>query len=779
MLRQDLKIIKYLKILLKNRTKRKPSCWSICTYSYFILTSLPLHATDIERSDLGQSLDQLQQKMEELRASQDKEPMGVVSFQADQAFELAVQNIRDQEYIAAIRNLNQLLNQMPQIDQERYLKAQFMLGSAYDALHQGARAGKAWLRYLSSYTTQKGDSQIRMLEVVQRLLLVQDNLDSEQKGQFQRSLADMIAMPLSPEIKTEVHLLAGISAIHAGKNRLASSWLEAAQATQTSPRINAEASFYLGLNALAQNDELKAEKIWLELAKDTDETLIMVRDLAALNLGRIYAARKMPKLGLKWYAEVRAAGVISRMANYESALLAAQSEQFVEACRLAKNYIQSYPKTPEAYDLQEKLPLFLYQAGQLDLAEQDLRSRDQNLVELKSWLEKTTRGHLAINSQDLNLVEERTKPYAINSPVMKKSQDLFERLHKLDRLQQEHRNELRSMMLTLGRSVDPHLRPRALANSRQIKTFIEDWVNLGERLVSGERNIYKKYLSPAEQLSLDRSLARRQKIQNIDNEFQKSNWLAWQELSSASVRMGELAQTLQKKNSQLAAIILNVHNSQSAESSAFSRQGKEFQKQVADLQNRSDTLIENLRQKMLAQTAKDSVYLSARKSLLLNAQEFMEAEAIFEAQRKNYDHPLKRHNQEDFELVWTGWKAIAGQMLSQIKEFDHKDKLWIESQIEKFNQLNKKTGDIKIRQLELERRLAHLTGKAWPKILDHMSYHMNEQQSRAKKWLADLEWQRSVNQSQKRQDQKRVQDKQETESQENLKDLELEGALHE
>ncbi|MDQ3230649.1 MAG: hypothetical protein M3Q07_02430, partial [Pseudobdellovibrionaceae bacterium] len=104
------------------------------------------------RDDLPQSIKQLQERMEALRTSDDKETIGVVLHAVDQAFALAEQNLKDREYIAVIRNLNYVLNQAPQLPQERYLRAQYMLGSAYEELQQISRAGKAWLRYLSSYT---------------------------------------------------------------------------------------------------------------------------------------------------------------------------------------------------------------------------------------------------------------------------------------------------------------------------------------------------------------------------------------------------------------------------------------------------------------------------------------------------------------------------------------------------------------------------------------------------------------------------------------------------
>jgi tetratricopeptide (TPR) repeat protein len=366
------------------------------------------------RDDLPQVINQLQERMEALRTSDDTSTMGVVTHSVEKAFALAEQNLKDREYIAVIRNLNYVLNQASQLPKERYMRAQYMLGSAYDELQQISRAGKAWLRYLSSYTTQEGHDSLKLLEVIRRVLLIQEKLASGQRTQLQRLLADITALQMAPELRAEIHLLAAISAIHNRNNRLADSWLEKVRAIQSSGRLWAEASFYSGLNAMQEGKEQQAEKLWLAVAGISDDTLGMIRDLAALNLGRLYAARKMPKNALQWYAKVKLPGMTARLAAYESILLLAETDQYAEASQFAQSYISNYPRTREAHELKEKLPLFLYQAGHLELAETQMRDRDKNLTELKQWLEVTTRGRLSMTGADLQAVDEEIAIYAIS-----------------------------------------------------------------------------------------------------------------------------------------------------------------------------------------------------------------------------------------------------------------------------------------------------------------------------------------------------------------------------
>jgi hypothetical protein len=740
--------------------------------------SSSLFAAEI-RDDLPQATRHLQERMEALRAAEDKKPMGVVLHAVDQAFALAEQNLKDREYIAVIRNLNYVLNQAPQLPQERYMRAHYMLGISYEELKQVSRAGKAWLRYLSSFTTQQGDENLRLLEVVRRVLLIQEQLAAGQRSQLQRLLADITALQMAPEIRAEIHLLAAISAIHSRNYRLADNWLEKVRATKASERLWAEASFYTGLNAMKQGREQDAEKIWLDVAGVSDESLIMIRDLAALNLGRLYAARKMPKNALQWYAKVRFPGLTTRLAAYEVTLLLAQNKQFPEAAQFAQSYISNYPNTTEAHELKEKLPLFLYQAGQLDIAETKMRERDKELKELKDWLEVTTRGKIAVNSSDLQDVDEHIEVFAIQSPTIDRSRDLFQKLDNQARNLQEHRNELRSMMLTLGRVLDPDLRPRVVHHNKQLNLLIDEWAQLGERLVAGERELYGEKLSSAEKLSLERSQARRVKLQDISREWRRKHTGTWQDLSSTSLRLGELARRLEKHQAVLSAVALKEHSTNHSKLLEYAQYAKDLSKQIASLQARAHVLVEKHRRNMLAQQLKDSPYQLTRKRLLLNAQEFLDAEAIFSRRRDHFSHPMKKHAQEDYQQTWNGFRAIAGQALHYIQQQEKREKDWLDAQLKTFDRLNQELATLRGRELELERRLGTLTAQAWPSVMDHLSFHINEQQSRAKKWMADLQWQRSMNQAQKRAASSQEQERKETDLQESLKDLELEGALHE
>jgi len=731
------------------------------------------------RDDLPQGINQLQERLEALRASDDNSTMGVVMHAVDQAFALAEQNLKDREYIAVIRNLNYVLNQAPQLPQERYMRAQYMLGSAYEELQQISRAGKAWLRYLGSYTTQQGDDSLRLLEVIRRVLLIQEQLASGQRSQLQRLLADITALQMPPELRAEIHLLAAISAIHNRNHQLADSWLEKVRATKSSERLWAEASFYSGLNAMQQGKEQEAEKIWLDVAGISDDTLIMIRDLAALNLGRLYAARKMPKNALQWYAKVKFPGLTTRLATFEVTLLLAQNKQYAEASQFAQSYINKYPNTKEAYELKEKLPLFLYQAGHLDLAETQMRDRDKALTELKQWLEVTTRGRLAMTGTDLQDVDEHIEIYAISSPTIDRSRDLFQKLDNQAKILQEHRNELRSMMLTLGRVLDPDLRPRVINQNKQLNILINEWTQLGERLVAGERDLYGNQLTASEQVSLDRSQARRVKLKDMAQEWRRKHTGTWQDISRTSLQLGELARRLEKQQAALSPIMFKGHGTNHAKLQEFAILAKDMTNQIGSLQARTHVLVEQHRKNMLAQQLKDSPYQLTRKRLLLNAQEFLDAEAIFSRRRDQFNHPMKKHAQEDYQQTWNGFRALAGQALTYIHQQETLEKAWLDSQIKTFDRLNLKLSELRGRELELERRLGALSGQAWPSVMDHLSYHINEQQARAKKWMADLQWQRSMNQAQKRAEQTSEQERKETDLQESLKDLELEGALHE
>lgn len=731
-------------------------------------------------SSLQQELEQLGKQIKSYEVPKDNGSEGLLTFQVDQHLLKAEQSYREREYIAAIRLFNAALNQAPEMDQPRYLKAQYLLGRSYEELAAPPRAAKSYLRYLSSFASQGGESDELLIEVIRRLLLLQESMLAVQKVDFQRLLANLMSLPLASDLKAEVTLLSSIAANHAGHHRLSSDWLSLLHRPDVPRRIQVEVAFYEALNALALGQDAEGEKKLLEVVAFEEPSFLFIRDMAALNLGRLYAARNMPQNAWTWYLKVEGPSQALRYAAYEGVQLLQQNREYAKALQLAKAYLNKYPATREAYRIQERLSFLQMQAGQLDPAEGGMRDRERELHTLQNDVLETYRGQEKMSSNDVSSLRKKTEIMALQSPLLETSAQLYDRLEKAQRRIQEQRLELGSLIFTLGRLSDARLRPEVLATNRQFQVFVGKLFAIGEQLLQHEREIFGERLSSAEKVRLDASLGRRQRLQDLEQEFQKANWQAWDHFARRHLSLSGLAERLGTQRAVLQGLKFNALQDRATPAL------KERVASIDDLMQRLqalETLVntrsEQDRLALLEQIRAPSPYQKTRKVLLLGTQEFLESLALFDDYQDRFQDPAHQHLQEDLEKSWIRWQGMAGSILKLIKSDEALQSNWLDQQLAEIRRLMSREQNLAGRQVQLDTLLGYSTAQAMPAILSHFEHHIKEQQSRAKKWLADIQWHRFMKQTEQRFKAKTEQERVEAQLQEKLKDIETERSIYE
>jgi hypothetical protein len=754
------------------KSKVAITIWILLTGSYN-LQAEPAVSALIER------LRQLNTQLDAISAREDKSASGLIAFNAEQNFQAAEQSFKEREFVAVIRHLNFVLNQLPQMPQNRYLLSQYLLGRSYEELGYPNRATKAYIRYLNSYATQAGDPGTRLIEVIRRILLLGDFLREKDQDQVQRLLANLMSMAFEPDVKAEVTLLSGIAAYHNARNRLAADWLKPLLESSVSLRIRAEATFYAAQNALAMGRDQEGEELLLKLVGYPEPSLLFIRDLATLNLARFYAAKKMPQKAWEWYQKVEGPGASLRLAAYEAVLLLIQSQEYSRALQLARSYIANYPKSREAYQLQERMSFLQLHAGNLDPAEGQMQARDRALDELQQGIVADFRNQDKITAPAVRELISRTEIMAMQSPVLEQSQGLSVRLEKVEHLLAEQRQEIRNLIFTLGRIQDPDLRPEVQAMDRQYRTLIRQLFAIGDGLLANEQGLYAQHLTPATKTRLERSKARRQLLEASPQELRKGPWQNWTEIAQQQLRLGALAERIERKKAELAALQFQAHTSSQSAWKEQSGQISQLLERYRNIEKRLARRVEEQRLELLKFISEPSPLQTTRKYLLLGTQELLESGSILEQHRDHFQHPLAQHQQEDIERAWDLWQRKAGRILSQIKRHEAEEARWLTDQLNDIQLQLERHRQLKQKSDQLAERVHETTARALPAVLDHFDYHIQEQRSRAKKWLADLQWQRYMQQTEERLRLKQKADEREAEVQENLKDLELRRSLHE
>lgn len=742
---------------------------SILSIALLLLPGLAKANQDL----LRQELVNIEGRLQSIQASQDRNVPGVQSLAADMLMEKAEAAYRDQEYLATVRFLNQVLNKSSGVESGRYLKANYLLGRSYEELRYPARAIKAYLRYMSSYATRSKDNPERLIEVTRRLLLLRESMLNEESENFQRLLANLMGLDFPDDIKAEITLLSGVSAYHGARHKLAESWLAKVCDISGAKRPCAEASLYQGLAALAQGQLDKSESHLLGLAEESDSSLHFIRQVAALNLARLFADRKLPQHAWSWYQKVQGPGNPQRIALYESAVLLMQVEDFPKATQLAQTYIKSFPDSKEAAYLRERMAYLQLSIGKFNDAENNLNARQKELGDLANRI--NFQGKRFLGADDVAFIRNQTAPLGISSSVLDRSAQLFERLAKAKNLLREHRQELRSLSYTLGRISDPSLRPDLQAADRQFNDFVQDLTRVGDALISSEGNLYE--LSDAEKLNLQRSKDRRAKIL-ATAKVRSTSWKSWGKLAQLEQDAAQLSNRLFTERARLAALVHRGEHSKEPVAKDQAQHLRNMQKTLDGLNERLSVAMEDQRLAWLQAYRKHSAFQRTRKSFLLLSQEFLESSAVLDEYRDRYESPERKHYQEDFAEDWVVWPRIAGKLLTAIKERDRQETTWLNNKQAGLEKARTDEQKLMLRQEDLYRSLGRVSGMALPSVLNHINFNIREQSARGKKWLADIHWQKYLQETEERIRKERNQRLEEAKVQEDMRDIEIERALH-
>ncbi len=729
---------------------------------------------------LRTQLEEIHTQLTGIDLKNDQDSPGAIDRRIKTLFTNAEQAYSDKEYLATIRIFNEVLSRSTQLDIDLYLRAQYLLARSYEELNQPSKAIRANLRYISSFTSQKNENYKQLIEVIRRTLILQEKTSEGFRENLYRLLSTLMSIPLPKGAQQEITLLSAISAYHAERYEMASPWLRSLDTLETPPKIKAEAYFYEALTAFGTGDDDKAEKALLKIMALSDPATGITQDLAALNLARLYAAKNLPQHAWDWYQRVEGPGLSLRLAAYEAVVLLMQSHEYDKALKIAHAYVKHFPGTKEAYRLQEWINYLEMRSGNLTTAENKLQNRDKNLGDLQVNLLEDYAGKDKVDNQDLVNIRNRTEIMALYSPIIEESQKLFERLDQIDRNILTIAQHMRSMTYTLGKVADPRLRPEVQAANTQFRAVMGSLFEVGETLLKSEQKLYANKLNSAEELSLSRSRERRLKIYEIDKTIKKNSWKTWEKLLISQARTGKQWEELEKQRLSLQNIIWRGYKPQSLPlEQERAKQAEDLLKQNSNAQQDLSLLMEDIRLQILDSTKSPSVLRTTRKLLLLASQEFIDSAHLLEKYRDDANHPLEKEEQLEYAKAWVTWQTISGKILLKIKADESEQKEWLEAQMKEIENIKNQHRKLFAYSQEMRSKLQTATARSLPYILDDFQYHIRQQQSRANKWLADLQWQRFVLQTEEKMKAKADVDKEETEVKEGLKDLEIERTLHE
>jgi outer membrane protein assembly factor BamD (BamD/ComL family) len=364
--------------------------------------------------------------------------------------------------------------------------------------------------------------------------------------------------------------------------KIALNWLDDVYKNQSNPYKRAKALYYSSIIYIKQGDLKKAEvKIKRILSEKTLEAG-QITDLATISLARIYGAQKNLKQSFETYKSIEKQSSFYKDSLYEQIFILQRMKKYFEASKIANQLLVEYPNDPLSRKVKNSISQLYMMSGQTDKALQSIETQKKYWADLQTWIGKkyTVKAIDAKKLFELNAKINETGIISLPA-ALKQYAEIFSKIADLKQRAKGNRDEVRNMILNLGRVGYHTYMPEVTGRSTQLKEAVKDLFQIGDQLVSAEIEVYKNKIPSSLKAALEVSFKRRTNLFVPENQF-----TAQRGSPSQLSRTLELNNRLVKLNERLADLSANLRFYNYINEATKENQGLETDL-VADLQQRS------------------------------------------------------------------------------------------------------------------------------------------------------------------------------------------------
>ena len=691
-------------------------------------------------------LDNLANRIDTAGQMSARQGLGPQNIAAQRAYDNALKSFRHQEWLSVIRDLNSFLNLSQVTEPHEYLRAQYMLGRAYEEIRLGSRALRAYFRYIAAYLTTAKQDDEQLIEVLRRIVPMAAQ-DGDSIQELRELLSSITSLDLAPGVRPEVLFIAAKAAARSDNRQLASLWLDESIATATDPRLKAKSLYIKALLALAQRD--------LETAEDHLSEVIQVddgkngldgynnRDLARLALARIAVRKKRYDAALRYYSLIHDDSLAYKDALFESIYIHLGKRQDNEARAKALLFVGKFPDATESLQLRSLLAYLDLRAGDLQAAAASIKASENELNSISKWMRSNFSGVSIIDHERLLDFIAISQSQVKATPTIEAGQKLFARISETARRLADIDGELRDTIYALGRTNIERLKPRWVNRAEQISKLADEALTIGHRLAAAERHLYTERLSPVDVQRLNASETRRIHYLTPAAASKRKTryWRALVNFFSLTEGMAKKHQTLLASRADLAsARYLLDHSKRPDLKLEQDTRLKELEARVQRATVTIATTLTRLRREKLEHLIRQSPHQVVRKFLAQYATALHEENAILQELRAKPRSTSDKLLADDTTKAWKRWQFVIDKLFGEIESLDQDVRKGIGqiiSDIEKHEKNLKQLSDtLALIRSELERRM----GGAISSIVDNYGATIEARQSRHRKWTADIDW---------------------------------------
>jgi hypothetical protein len=489
--------------------------WNVIIGVFAIGTCVTLPQRSFARDDISRDLKEIISELSELRENTTgyskiaSEPgLGLQTAEAERAFVRAVEATTDRRWLSVVQELQRFLTLTQKPDPQMWLKAQYMIGRAYEERSQGYRAARAYMRYLAVYSTSKKADLTELTEVIERLVKVTTKASSSELVELRQFLSSIAAMNVPGSIEPELKYFLAVGGARVGERNLALSWLEDSSEDAQTPDLKARGRFFKALLAMQDQKWDEAESTLqsiLSMSGVKDQTIERTR----LSLARIYLKQKKPKTAMSIYESIPADSEQYRDALFEKTFANIREGQSKLARDYAIEYLEKFADHPDAMQMRVMRSWLDIHTGDLNAANQSIAATKTALVAMRDKVSSAMTGKESLSYLDAKLVRETTMGEVQIPPELEDLLSMFEQLSELDTRLSEAEGVALNALYTLAKS-DIRLYKPALANRLdQMIRLINRQYQISERHIEVETARLKNSLTKIDKQKLMASQSRR------------------------------------------------------------------------------------------------------------------------------------------------------------------------------------------------------------------------------------------------------------------------------
>ena len=659
---------------------------------------------------------------------------------AERAWTVANEFFGRKEWTSSVRELNNFLNQLQVPDGERFLKAQYMLGIAYEELQYREKSVRAYFRYLAATLTSKQERFEELLDVLRRLVPLVSTVAT--KRELRQQLAALTSLELPEGVRPLVLYYAGKAAIGSGDYNVAEEWLRQVSDVEEDPVLKARALYLLGVIAIHnQKSELADELFGKAIASQGDNE---TRDLARLALARLSFKQRKSTVALRYYESISPDATAFKDATFESIYVLMDVKREQEARVKSLLFLSRWTEGPEAMQIRILLPYLDMRVGDLAAAQSSITEADKRLQDIKKWLQRNLSTESSVTQTTLEDLTNLTGAQLAVPSTVQRAAQIYAQLAELSRRLSDIRGSVRNTLYTVGRANIEHFRPFWLRRSAQLNAAAEDLLKLGHRLIETERRLYASKVSPLDRQRLEASFARRASLLSAaaTSHRKARNWDDFTATSEMTSRVAGLSGKLAGLQAELAsARYVHLLKERDSGNGSDSIRIDEQAEKIRKLQEFSLRGLEAVRRYRIGQIADESPHIATMMFFQSYAGALIDEELVLSRLRgSGTKSSHERLNSEDATAAWAQWRFLAGMLFDQLGSLDREIRGKVGALVTELDleENSFELSDAKV--ATLSRMLSEQLGQSLAAILNQYNNAIDERFARHQKIRGDLDY---------------------------------------